>query len=127
MNPTFSAKHWLKLILSLVAIAAIIASIVFFISKSPGAVKREVEKNGLQATATSTGRAFVSNQRQGKYGKKVTYRANYTYTAADGREYDVTGDKDYESEENIVAKKGMKSEIRYDPDDPYHPVFLKEE
>jgi len=123
----FGPKDWIKLILGLLVVVAIIATISFWIGKTPGAVKADIRKNGLQATAISTGRAFVFNERQSKYTRKMTYRANYTYTAADGKEYDVHGDKDYESEANVAAKEGMKAEIRYDPEDPYHPVFITEE
>ena len=123
----FGPKDWMKVIIGILAIGAIIAGIVFLAGNTPGAKKSAIEKNGLQATAISDGRAFVRSDRIGKGTRKVTYKAWYTYTAADGKEYMVTGEKDYESEENVAAKKGMKASIRYAADDPYHPVFVTEE
>ena len=126
-NTKFGPKDWMKVIIGILAIGAIIAGIVFLAGNTPGAKKNAIEKNGLQATAISDGRAFVRNDRIGKNVRKVTYKAWYTYTATDGKEYMVTGEKDYESEENVAAKKGMKASIRYAADDPYHPVFVTEE
>ena len=123
----FGPKDWMIIFAGLAVVAAIIIGIVALFNNSPGAEKNRIKETGIEATATSDGKAFVFNQRISKNYRKVTYRAYYTYTATDGKEYRVTGDKDYESEENVAAKKGMKTQIKYAPDDPYHPVFLKEE
>jgi len=120
----FTKKDGLKLFIGLAIIIAIVSTFIFLIT-IPVRERNNVEKNGIEVTATSNGETFVTERRMSKLSRTKAYLARYTFVAEDGKTYDVPGEKDYKSESNV--KPGMKATIRYLADDPYHPEFITEE
>ena len=107
---------------SILVVGAIIATIVFFIT-APARERANIEKNGIEATAISTGESEGVSVRLSSRSRVEKTKAVYTFTANDGKEYEILGEKDYEEASNVKA--GMKATIRYLK--PTEPEFIAEE
>ena len=107
---------------SILVVGAIIATIVFFVT-APARERANIEKNGIEATAISTGESEEVTVRLSSRSKVEKTKAVYLFTDNEGKEHEILGEKDYEEASNVKA--GMKATIRYLK--PSEPEFITEE